>query len=177
MHASSPSVFAQSKSHCPARALSVRLLPAAFAMLLVISHEACADTALLNTFSPGLGLLNASAYDPIDDTMWAKPQFGDFRQYTRAGTLLSTVPDSTPSDDSDFTFSLSAMNIGGTTVPAGTLLYGNGDAPGGAKLYGLNPVTGATLAQVSIPAFGRRTWRLLPPSPASHRRTITVLPR
>jgi uncharacterized protein (TIGR03382 family) len=127
------------------RTLSLSLLTAA------TLPTAGAATVLLDTFALGAGLQNAAAYDPLTDTVWSKTGFGDFLNYNRSGALLATVTDSTPSDDSDFTISRTAVNIGGTTVPAGTLLYANGDAPGGARLYARDRTTGATLAQVAIP--------------------------
>ncbi len=110
-----------------------------------------AATVLLDTYALGAGLQNAAAYDPVTDTVWSKAGFGAFRNYDRTGALLGTLADSTPSDDSDFTISRTAVNIGGTTVPAGTLLYANGDASGGPRLYARDRTTGATLAEIAIP--------------------------
>ena len=126
----------------------------AAALLAAMFGSRAEAYVLLNTYNLGAGCLNAAAFNSATDQVWAKPCHGNFRTYDRNGVLQSTLTDTTVSDDSDFTFANEAVNINGTLVAAGSILYGNGDAPGGARLYGRDPTTGANLASIAAPNPG-----------------------
>jgi len=79
--------------------------------------------------------------------------FPDVRQYTTAGVFVSSVPrPGEGANDFDLDVAPVALTLGGTPVPAGTLLVINGET-GPAEIYAVDKGTGAVLAALST-AFG-----------------------
>jgi len=134
------------------RKSSQTVFAATFAVATLIGVSNASAYVLLNTYNTGAGCLNAAAFNSATDQVWVKSCFGSYRVYNRDGTLAGTLPDSHPSDDSDFTFANEAVDLGGTSVAAGSILYGNGDDSRGPRLSGIDPSTGAEIASVVAPA-------------------------
>jgi len=99
---------------------------------------------------PGGGSLVGCAYDPVTDTVWTYPSFGtDFRKYSSAGALLGTIPRPGGSaNDADLEFVPVAFTLNGTPIPAGSLLYIDGEN-GAAEIYALDATSGAVLATLA----------------------------
>ena len=124
-----------------------------------------ADTAIL-TQIPASGQLTTTGqfatggslvgvgYDATQDRIWTYESFGSTLQsFSRSGTLLSSIPRPGGSgNDADIEFAPEALTLGTTTLPAGTLLFIDGEV-GGAEIYAVDKDTGAVLASLST-AFG-----------------------
>lgn len=121
--------------------------------LLAITPRAHAQLTLLNQFNTGGGLVGA-AYDRTGDTVFVYGSFGsEFQRFTRGGTPISTI--SRPgeaADDADLEFASRAFMLGSTLVPAGSLLFANGET-GTADIYAINRDTGAVIATLTA-SFG-----------------------
>lgn len=126
---------------------------AAVCALLLIPSVSRAQATLISSFTPGVGDLVGAAYDPVAGNVFIYPDFSDaILRFTPGGTQVPPDPASpgTPGNDYDMDFAPVSFNLGGTVVPANTLLVVNGDnSP--VTLYGLNKDTGAILASVVLP--------------------------
>lgn len=93
-------------------------------------------------------------YDATTDSLWLYPSFGGMLQrYSTTGTFLGMVPRPAESaDDADVEFAPTSLQVGATTVPAGTLLFINGES-GPAEIHAIDKASGAVLASLST-AFG-----------------------
>ena len=109
---------------------------------------------LLDQFAPGLGTLVGCGFDASASRVWA---YGDFdatlASYTTAGTADATITrPGEAADEADIDFATTGFTLGSTFVPAGTLLFINGET-GPAEVYGVDPSTGAVLSTL-VTAFG-----------------------
>ena len=126
---------------------------------LTVPGPARADLVLLGQFTPRvgqlrLGLLVSLGFDSSTDGVWVFRQFDStLRRYTRSGTFVSTINRPGESaDDADITFAPETFTLGNTPVPAGSLLFVNGEK-GTADIYAVNKSTGAVIARL-VTAFG-----------------------
>jgi hypothetical protein len=123
--------------------------------LLVCSAPASAQITLLDSFDPSeVGSLCGAAFDAVGNAVWVYECFGaSLHRYATDGTFLGSVPRPGESaNDVDVEIAPEALTLGSTTVPAGTLLFINGES-GVAEIYALDESTGAVLATLST-AFG-----------------------
>ena len=126
---------------------------------LTVPGPARADLVLLGQFTPRvgqfrLGLLVSLGFDSSTDGVWVYRQFDStLRRYTRSGTFVSSINRPGEStDDADITFAPETFTLGKTPVPAGSLLFVNGEK-GTADIYAVNKSTGAVIARL-VTAFG-----------------------
>jgi Ca2+-binding RTX toxin-like protein len=124
------------------------------AAILAAARPVQADLVGLGFFNPGLGPLVGTAFDPATDSVWVYGDFdADLRRYSRTGTFLSSIPrPGEAANDADLTVAPVAFTLGTTPVPAGTLVFINGET-GTAEIYAVDKDTGAVLATLST-AFG-----------------------
>jgi Ca2+-binding RTX toxin-like protein len=111
------------------------------------AERADAAIALKGSFTPGIGTLVGVAFDVPTKQVYVYPDFSNaIIRYTPTGTQIPPDPPmtGTSSNDFDLDFSTKSMTINGTSVPAGTLLYVNGDQ--GNLLRAVNKTTGAVIA-------------------------------
>ena len=105
-----------------------------------------------SSFTTGLGTLVALAVEPGSGHLYAYAQSGlAIYVFDALGHTLTNFPrPGAASDSFDLDFATAPIDVGGTVVPAGTLLVFNGaDSPN--TLYALDPAGGAVLAQVALP--------------------------
>jgi SdiA-regulated len=118
--------------------------------VIMFASYAPAELVLLDQFSTngGIGL----AFDRATDTVWT---YGSdtLRQYSRTGTLLNTINNAPgeSANDADLDFADLSFTLGTTSIPAGTLLFTNGET-NNAEVYAISP-TGTLLATLST-GFG-----------------------
>ncbi len=133
-----------------------RVLPLALcASLAGLSLPTSAQIVVLDSFNPeGIGSLCGLGQDPETGNVWVYPCSGSaISGFTPLGTPIGTVPRPGESaNDVDVEFSPEALNLNGTTVPAGTLLFINGE-DGPADIYAVDKATGAVLATLTT-SFG-----------------------
>jgi hypothetical protein len=137
---------------CFARQPRLLALPLA---LLVCSAPASAQIVTLNFFNPPeVGGLCGLGFDTVTDDVWVYECSGaSLHRYAADGTFLSSIARPGESaNDVDVEIAPEALTLGTTTVPAGTLLFVNGEA-GPAEIYALDPSTGAVLATLNT-TFG-----------------------
>lgn len=97
----------------------------------------------------GIGL----AFDHTDNTVWRYAGSSTVQHYTASGTVLATIPrPGEVADDADLEITTVAMTLNTTPLPAGTLLFINGES-GSADIYAVNKSTGAVLATL-VTGFG-----------------------
>lgn len=110
---------------------------------------------LEGSFSPGIGPIVGIAYDPVSGNLFLYPDFSvSILEYTPTGTQVppdigSPAP---ASNDYDLDFTPEAVIIGGTPVPANTLLVINAENTAAQTLFALNKDTGAVLASLNVTA-------------------------
>ena len=112
----------------------------------------------VHSFDTGLSSTYALAFDPATGNLFFySAAETEIREYTTAGTeVLPRIPfpGGTTSANVDLDFASEPLTIGGTAVPAGTLLVVNGSTK---TLFGIDRDTGAVLASVPLPVpFGPR---------------------
>ncbi len=124
----------------------------------IMSASQASDIVLLNTFSTGLQVPHAAAFDPFADSIWLHESFGEnFVEASRDGVFTGSTlaQPGNLSDDSDITIIDEAINVNGVVVPAGTMLFGTGDDFDGpendAHLYAMDPTTGGILSAIDLP--------------------------
>ena len=123
-------------------------------LLLVCASPAGAQLSILNQFSPGLGELVSAGYDAGAGSVWIYGSFdADVRSYTPAGSFVSSVPRPGESaDDVNVELADASLVMGGITLPAGTLLFVNGEA-GAAEIHAVDTATGTIITTLNT-AFG-----------------------
>jgi len=101
---------------------------------------------LVGNFNPGLGALNSVAYDPLTGSVYAYANFAaSINQYTPGGSFLGSLPrPGVSSNDFDMDFAPVSLTVGGSSVPANSLLVVNGEQ-NPPTLFAVNKTTGATL--------------------------------
>ena len=124
------------------------------ASVMAAARETQPDLRVLGQFNSGLGLLVSSGFDSTSDHVWV---YGgsdrDLRSYTGTGGLLSSIEaPGENANDVDIDFAPEALTIGSTAVPAGSLLFINGET-GAADIYAVDKTTGAIIATLNT-AFG-----------------------
>ncbi|MEM1343916.1 MAG: Ig-like domain-containing protein, partial [Pseudomonadota bacterium] len=104
----------------------------------------------INRFDPGLGQLVSIGYDETRDEVAVYDNFADFINiFARDGTALRTIAVPSPrSNDADIDYAPEALTLGTTLVPAGALLFINGEV-GAATIEAFDPVSGALLASIT----------------------------
>ena len=104
-------------------------------------------------FGSGLGLVSL-AYDPSKKRVWAYGGFASsIQSFSRSGKAKSSVArPGEGANDADLDIAPETLTLGATTVPAGSLLFINGES-GVAEIHALDPNTGATLATL-VTGFG-----------------------
>ena len=109
---------------------------------------------LLDSFDAGTGQLAGAGFDPDTDAVWAYGSSdATVLAFDRTGFALTPVPRPGESaNDVDIEFAPEALSLGGTLVPAGTMLFVNGET-GTADVYAVDPSDGTVLATL-VTAFG-----------------------
>ncbi len=133
------------------RVLSALILAALFAW----SSVATAQIITLDSFDPSdSGGLCSVAFDQTTGSVWVYDcNDGMIDRYSVSGTFLGSVPRPGESaNDVEVEIAPEAINLNGTVVPEGTLLFINGET-GSAEIYALDKNTGAILATLNT-AFG-----------------------
>ena len=104
------------------------------------------------SFNPQLGRLVSIAYDSTSGNLFLYPEFGEsINEVTPDGALVDQgIPrPGASSNDFDLDFAQADVNVGGKTVPAGSLLVGNGDdSP--PTIYGIDKDAGSVLGSVQV---------------------------
>jgi hypothetical protein len=118
------------------------------------SGQARADLTLIDSFAGGLGELASCGFDPTTDQVWVYGSSdATLSKFTRAGVALGTVTRPGESaNDVDVTATTVAMTLGATPIPAGTVLFVNGES-GFADVYAIDKSTGSILATL-VTGFG-----------------------
>ena len=130
---------------------ALALLRASLCLVLLQGLSTAQAATLITSFNPFSSSLVAIAVDQNSGNLFVLTEFGpDIQELAPDGTVLNSFArPGNNSNDFDLDFALSDMNIGGTMVPAGTLLAFNGDdSP--ERLYAMNPATGSVLASVAL---------------------------
>lgn len=130
------------------------VLLAVAATLCAAGNSAEAAITLLGQFPSGLGTPVSCGFDHGTDSVWV---YGDsdatLSRFSRTGVALGTVArPGEAANDVDVTFTTKAMTLGVTALPAGTMLFVNGES-GVAEVYAVDKATGSVLATL-ITAFG-----------------------
>lgn len=115
------------------------------------SFQTSAGVALLQSFNPGLGSIVAIAFDPVAGTLFVYDDFGTVIQ--ELDTDGTPVPPTIPhpgvgSNDIDLDFLPVGVDIGGSSVPANTLLVYDGET-GQGELFAVDKDDGTLLAAVT----------------------------
>ncbi len=112
-----------------------------------------AQLNISNTFTTPSGVVSLGFSDSTD-LLWAYSSFGSsIASYTRGGTPKGTIPrGGEAANDVDVDVASVALTLGTTAIPAGTLLFINGES-GFADIYAIDPSTGTLLASLTT-SFG-----------------------
>jgi len=103
------------------------------------------DTAAAR-FASGMGSLVGAAVDGAGGTVWLYGGGDSLQAFTRAGAPGPSVEaPGERADDVDIEFTTDTLTLGTTPVPAGSLLFINGES-GPAEIYAVHPTTGAVIA-------------------------------
>jgi hypothetical protein len=129
----------------------------AFLLTLSIApvDTARAQLSVLGQFNPSrAGALVSLDFDSSGNSVWVYQSFGNtLQRYTRTGTFVSEFArPGERADDADITFAPEQFTLGTTPVPAGSLLFVNGER-GTADVYAVNKSTGRVIASLAT-AFG-----------------------
>lgn len=124
------------------------------AVVATIAAASAADLSVLGQFSPGLGPLVGCAHDPASGRVWTYGNFDPtIASFDASGSFITAFPrPGEAADDADLEIAPEAIQLGTTALPAGTLLFINGES-GVAEVYALHPDTGAVLATL-VTGFG-----------------------
>lgn len=134
----------------------MRLLLSVLALAVVLPPaQALAALSTLSQFDPSqtAGLCGVATNDASGD-VWAYACFGTgIDRYSSAGTYIGTVPRPGESaNDVDVEVAPVAITLGDAALPAGTLLFINGET-GFAEIHAIDPGTGAVLKTL-VTVFG-----------------------
>lgn len=117
-------------------------------VLLASGLPASAQISLLGSFDPAeVGDLCSVGFDTAADAAWVYGCFNaSLHSYASDGAFLGAIPRPGESaNDVDVEIAPEALTLGTTVVPAGALLFINGES-GPAEIYALDGSTGAVLA-------------------------------
>lgn len=94
------------------------------------------------------------AFDPATSTVWTYPSYGtNLLAFSTSGAALGSIPRPGGSaNDADLQVAPVALTLNGTPVPAGALLFIDGES-GTADIYAVDTGTGAVIASLTT-AFG-----------------------
>ncbi len=123
--------------------------------LLAWAPVASAQITLESSFDPSEdGSLCGIGWDGTTGNVWVYTCSGaSINGYAPDGTLVGSVPRPGESaNDVDLTFANVDLTLGTTAIPAGTLLFINGES-GPADIYAMDPATGAVIDTLAT-AFG-----------------------
>ena len=119
----------------------------------LLATVAPAQLSLLSQFNvPAPTGLDAAGYDPSSGLIYVHDEFGTIRRFDSAGTLVGSFAAPTNTNDNDLDFAPVGFNLGGTSVPAGSLLFTGGESA--PTIYALDASTGAVLASVATTVPG-----------------------
>ncbi|CAG0952047.1 hypothetical protein PHYC_00251 [Phycisphaerales bacterium] len=120
---------------------------------LASASAARAQLQVGSSFNSGLSPVGL-AYDQTSDTVWIYPSFSaTIHHFSSSGAALGTVPRPGGSaNDADLAVPTVGMSLNGTPIPAGTLLFIDGES-GVAEIYAINPATGGVIASLNT-SFG-----------------------
>ena len=125
-----------------------RILPLAVCAGLVgWSLSASAQIVVLSSFDPAsVGSLCGAGLDPETSNVWVYPcSGGEVFGFSSAGDPVGSIPRPGESaNDVDVEFAPVQLTLDGTTLPAGTLLFINGES-GPAEIYAVDKATGSVL--------------------------------
>ena len=124
------------------------------ATMMSVSQPADADLILLDQFAAGQGQLASAGFDHTTGNVWIYGSFDPtVRGYTPAGSFLSSVPrPGENANDVDLEFAPESLTLGATAIPAGSLLFINGES-GFADIYAVDKTSGTILATLNT-SFG-----------------------
>lgn len=139
------------------RLFAITTAAAALATAFVVrSAPATAAPSVVSSFDTGVGSLVAIGFDPATGNLFVYPEHGaDIMEFTPAGQEVTPRiprPAAGTSNDFDLDFALEGLNVGGTAVPANSLLAINGDEEPD-RLYALDKNSGSVLASVALPSL------------------------
>lgn len=124
-------------------------------VLVLLPLTAVAQVSALASFNPSQsGGLCGLGIDPVTGNVWVYSCSGaTIDGYTPAGAFIAAIArPGEAANDVDIEFAPEELNLGGTVVPRGTLLFINGET-GVAEIYGIDTGSGAVLASL-VTAFG-----------------------
>lgn len=133
------------RSFVPVLALAVAIAPA----------QARAALTTLGQFNPSQasGLCGIATHDETGDVWVVGCSGADVQRYSSTGTFLSSVPrPGEPANDVDVEIAPVPFTLGSTPVPAGTVLFINGET-GPAEIYAVDASTGIVL-ETLMTSFG-----------------------
>ncbi|MBK8097475.1 MAG: hypothetical protein IPK26_10225 [Planctomycetes bacterium] len=131
---------------------TTRLLLLAASTTLAVA-SARAQLSLVNQFASGVSPVSC-AFDPATSTVFVYASFGaDIRKYSTTGTPLGAVTRPGGSaNDADLVVAPVAFTLGTTPVPAGALLYIDGES-GVAEVHAIDSTNGTLLGSLTT-GFG-----------------------
>src|SRR5688572_25518071 len=134
--------------------MKARNVVACLVALHAMVGVARAQLALLDEFDAGLGSLVAATYDGTNGRVWVYESFGaNLSSFTPAGDPVGAIPrPGSSANDADLDVATTAFTLNATLVPAGTLLYIDGES-GTADIYAVDKSDGTVLASLAT-AFG-----------------------
>jgi len=117
------------------------------------AQSAHAQLTVVSSFASG-GSSVGTGFSPADGTIWKYGDFdNDLRHYGPTGAFLGIIQrPGLGANDADVEFAPGAFTLHNVALPAGTLLYLDGES-GPVDVYAANPVTGVVLATLNT-AFG-----------------------
>ena len=128
---------------------------ATLAVAVVPLATSAASAQILSSFDPAGNQPVGIAYG--NDEVFVYDDFSaEISVYDRSGNLLRSLTNpGLSSNDYDLDFADAALNVGGTVVPAGSLLVFDGESSGVETLYAIDALTGAELASVGLTVPGQ----------------------
>ncbi|HYE96556.1 MAG TPA: T9SS type A sorting domain-containing protein [Rubricoccaceae bacterium] len=128
--------------------------PSLLIALFLGGLSASAQITVLGSFDPDAGSLCGIGRDPDTGNLWVYPCSGAILSaFSPEGTPVGSVPRPGESaNDVDVTFAPEPLVLGTTSLPAGTLLFINGES-GVAEIYAVDKATGSVLATL-VTDFG-----------------------
>ena len=126
---------------------------ASIVLLAAAAAPAHAQISVLGSFNAGLGGLEGVGYDPFADRVWAYGGGTTISRFTPGGMPQGSVPNPGESaNDVDIEITPTPMTLAGEPLPAGTLLFINGEI-NAAEVYAIDKASGTLLATLNT-AFG-----------------------
>ena len=134
--------------------MSTSVLAMGLAMFNLGPGRAFAQLVLLDSFDAGTGQLAGAGFDPATDRVWAYGSSdASVLAFDRTGAPITSIArPGEGANDVDVEFAPETLTLGGVTVPAGTMLFINGES-GTADVYAVDPTDGTVLATL-VTAFG-----------------------